>query len=99
MNDFTNRKYLWICMISGSSKGGTVKLMSLEEALTVLLMGFLRGGNSFLKGTGEMIKGSSSVSREVRVGITQVSSIISVHLHVYLYLPCCIYLLLVNRTH
>lgn len=46
--------------------------MSLDEALTVLLTGFLRGGTSFLKGTGEMIKGSSSVSREIRVGITQV---------------------------
>lgn len=57
--------------VKGNSKGGPVKLMSLEEALTVLLTGFLRGGNSFLKGTGEMIKGSSSVSREVRVGITQ----------------------------
>lgn len=56
----------------GTSKGGPLKLLSLEEALTVLLTGFLRGGNSFLKGTGEMIKGSSSVSREVRVGITQV---------------------------
>ncbi|XP_063873685.1 HEAT repeat-containing protein 5B-like [Scylla paramamosain] len=57
--------------VKGNSKGGAVKLMSLDEALTVLLTGFLRGGNSFLKGTGEMIKGSSSVSREVRVGITQ----------------------------
>ncbi|MCL4124784.1 UNVERIFIED_CONTAM: hypothetical protein GTU68_043849 [Idotea baltica] len=56
---------------SGTSKGGPVKLPSLEEALNVLLTGFLRGGSSFLKGTGEMIKGSSSVSREVRVGITQ----------------------------
>ncbi|KAK3872016.1 hypothetical protein Pcinc_014808 [Petrolisthes cinctipes] len=55
----------------GSSKGGIVRLMSLDEALTVLLTGFLRGGTSFLKGTGEMIKGSSSVSREIRVGITQ----------------------------
>ncbi|XP_047496501.1 HEAT repeat-containing protein 5B-like isoform X1 [Penaeus chinensis] len=57
--------------VKGTSKGGPLKLLSLEEALTVLLTGFLRGGNSFLKGTGEMIKGSSSVSREVRVGITQ----------------------------
>ena len=53
-----------------------MKLISLEEALTILLTGFLRGGNSFLKGTGEMIKGSSSVSREVRVGITQVKMMI-----------------------
>lgn len=58
-------------LLKGSAKGGVVKLISLDEALTILLTGFLRGGNSFLKGTGEMIKGSSSVSREVRVGITQ----------------------------
>ncbi|XP_076062392.1 HEAT repeat-containing protein 5B isoform X2 [Oratosquilla oratoria] len=57
-------------LLKGSSKN-VMKLMSLEEALNVLLTGFLRGGTSFLKGTGEMIKGSSSVSREVRVGITQ----------------------------
>ncbi|CAL4124932.1 unnamed protein product, partial [Meganyctiphanes norvegica] len=50
--------------------GVTVKLMSLDEALNVLLTGFLRGGSSFLKGTPEIIK-SSSVSREIRVGITQ----------------------------
>ena len=59
-----------------------MKLMSLEETLTVLLTGFLRGGNSFLKGTGEMIKGSSSVSREIRVGITQVS-IRHTHMHTH----------------
>ncbi|KAK7086919.1 HEAT repeat-containing protein 5B [Halocaridina rubra] len=58
-------------LLKGSTKGGIVKLISLDEALTILLTGFLRGGNSFLKGTGEMIKGSSSVSREIRVGITQ----------------------------
>ncbi|PNF23582.1 hypothetical protein B7P43_G04947, partial [Cryptotermes secundus] len=34
------------------------------------MSGFLRGGVGFLKGTGEMIKGSSGVNREVRVGVT-----------------------------
>ncbi|KAB7498931.1 HEAT repeat-containing protein 5B [Armadillidium nasatum] len=58
-------------ILKGTSKGGPIKLPSLEEALNVLLTGFLRGSSSFLKGTGEIIKGSSSVSREVRVGITQ----------------------------
>ncbi|XP_031626262.1 HEAT repeat-containing protein 5B isoform X2 [Contarinia nasturtii] len=43
---------------------------SLDEAFGILMSGFLRGGASFLKGTGEMIKGSSSVNREVRVGVT-----------------------------
>ncbi|XP_067013409.1 HEAT repeat-containing protein 5B [Anabrus simplex] len=46
------------------------KPISLEEALGVLMSGFLRGGIGFLKGTGEMIKGSSGVNREVRVGVT-----------------------------
>lgn len=46
---------------------------SLDEAFGILMSGFLRGGVSFLKGTGEMIKGSSGVNREVRVGVTHVS--------------------------
>lgn len=53
------------------SKG--VKTMSLEDALGILMAGFLRGGVSFLKGTGEIIKGSSGINREVRVGVTHVS--------------------------
>ncbi|XP_067647138.1 HEAT repeat-containing protein 5B isoform X4 [Eurosta solidaginis] len=44
--------------------------VSLDEVLGILMSGFLRGGVSFLKGTGEIIKGSSSVNREVRVGVT-----------------------------
>jgi len=36
------------------------------------MAGFLRGGVGFLKGTGEIIKGSSGVNREVRVGVTHV---------------------------
>ncbi|XP_055847565.1 HEAT repeat-containing protein 5B isoform X1 [Episyrphus balteatus] len=43
---------------------------SLDEAFGILMSGFLRGGVSFLKGTGEIIKGSSGVNREVRVGVT-----------------------------
>ncbi|XP_054269957.1 HEAT repeat-containing protein 5B-like isoform X2 [Macrosteles quadrilineatus] len=46
------------------------KPVSLEEALTVLMSGFLRGGVGFLKNTGEIIKGSSGLNREVRVGVT-----------------------------
>ncbi|KAK6641234.1 hypothetical protein RUM44_012943 [Polyplax serrata] len=46
------------------------KTMSLEDALGILMAGFLRGGVSFLKGTGEIIKGSSGINREVRVGVT-----------------------------
>ncbi|XP_059611858.1 HEAT repeat-containing protein 5B isoform X2 [Phlebotomus argentipes] len=47
-----------------------VRSISLDEALGVLMSGFLRGGVSFLKGTGEMIKGTTAVNREVRVGVT-----------------------------
>ncbi|XP_063929374.1 HEAT repeat-containing protein 5B isoform X4 [Zophobas morio] len=54
--------------ISAQLKG--LKLVSLDEALGILMSGFLRGGVGFLKGTGEIIKGSSSVNREVRVGVT-----------------------------
>lgn len=46
------------------------RVTSLDEAFGLLMSGFLRGGASFLKGTGEIIKGSSGVNREVRVGVT-----------------------------
>ncbi|XP_042908893.1 HEAT repeat-containing protein 5B [Parasteatoda tepidariorum] len=50
---------------------GKNRLPTLEEVLGLLSSGFLRGGIGFLKGSaGEMIKGSSSVSREIRVGVT-----------------------------
>lgn len=41
------------------------------------MAGFLRGGVGFLKGTGEIIKGSSGVNREVRVGVTHVRNMSS----------------------
>ncbi|XP_076643444.1 HEAT repeat-containing protein 5B isoform X1 [Halictus rubicundus] len=46
------------------------KQISLDEVLNILMAGFLRGGVGFLKGTGEIIKGNSSINREVRVGVT-----------------------------
>ena len=60
-------------MGSGKGSSGNVRLATLDEALNLLSTGFLRGGSSFLKGTaGEIIKGTSStVARELRVGITQ----------------------------
>lgn len=39
--------------------------------------GFLRGGTGFLKGTGEIIKGTTGSHREVRVGVTYVSIFIT----------------------
>lgn len=56
--------------VASNSKAAAARPLSLDEALNVLMSGFLRGGVSFLKGTGEIIKGSSGVNREVRVGVT-----------------------------
>lgn len=50
-----------------------VKKATLEEVLELMATGFLRGGSGFLKSGGEMLKGGGSISREVRVGVTQVS--------------------------
>ncbi|KAJ1103115.1 hypothetical protein NDU88_000543 [Pleurodeles waltl] len=44
---------------------------SLEEALELLATGFLRGNPGFLRSSGDMLTGSSSISRHVRVGVTQ----------------------------
>uniref|UniRef100_A0A8C4LGU1 HEAT repeat-containing protein 5A n=1 Tax=Equus asinus asinus TaxID=83772 RepID=A0A8C4LGU1_EQUAS len=51
-----------------SKRLGTV---SLEEVLELLGTGFLRGSSGFLRASGDMLKGTSSVSRDVRVGVTQ----------------------------
>jgi hypothetical protein len=58
--------------ISAAQKAAAANIRptSLDEALGILMSGFLRGGVSFLKGTGEIIKGTSGVNREVRVGVT-----------------------------
>lgn len=57
---------------AGSGKG---KKISLEEVLSLMSGGFLRGGIGFLKGSGgELLK--SSASREVRVGVTQVGGLV-----------------------
>ncbi|XP_019610103.2 HEAT repeat-containing protein 5A isoform X4 [Rhinolophus sinicus] len=48
-----------------------VRRVSLEEVLELLGTGFLRGSSGFLRVSGDMLKGTSSVSRDVRVGVTQ----------------------------
>ncbi|XP_016283020.2 HEAT repeat-containing protein 5A isoform X2 [Monodelphis domestica] len=59
------------------SKQGTaasrqnIRRVSLEEAMELLGTGFLRGSSGFLRASGDMLKGTSSVSRDVRVGVTQ----------------------------
>uniref|UniRef100_A0A673BWM9 HEAT repeat-containing protein 5A n=1 Tax=Sphaeramia orbicularis TaxID=375764 RepID=A0A673BWM9_9TELE len=44
---------------------------SLEEVMDLLLGGFLRGGAGFLRASGDMLKGTSSVSKDIRMGVTQ----------------------------
>ncbi|XP_016064989.1 PREDICTED: HEAT repeat-containing protein 5A isoform X5 [Miniopterus natalensis] len=48
-----------------------IRRASLEEVLELLGTGFLRGSSGFLRASGDMLKGTSSVSRDVRVGVTQ----------------------------
>ena len=52
---------------------GRLKLPSLEEVLGILSNGFVRGGGGFLKVGGPELLKTGSASREVRVGVTQVS--------------------------
>ncbi|KAM5340631.1 HEAT repeat-containing protein 5A isoform 4-T7 [Glossophaga mutica] len=49
----------------------SMRRASLEEVLELLATGFLRGSSGFLRASGDMLKGTSSVSRDVRVGVTQ----------------------------
>lgn len=44
---------------------------SLEEVMDLLLGGFVRGGAGFLRVSGDMLKGTSSVSKDVRIGVAQ----------------------------
>nr|XP_057946007.1 HEAT repeat-containing protein 5A-like isoform X1 [Doryrhamphus excisus] len=44
---------------------------ALEEVMDLLSGGFVRGGAGFLRVSGDMLKGISSVSKEVRIGVTQ----------------------------
>lgn len=61
---------------------GKVKQAKLEEVLNLMASGFLRGGIGFLKNSaaGEMIKGSGSINREIRVGVTHVRACCICHL-------------------
>ncbi|VDO91476.1 unnamed protein product [Schistosoma curassoni] len=59
----------------GTSNNSRSKPIPLTDALSLLSSGFLKGPGGFLKGTSatDMIKGTSPVNREVRVGVTYVS--------------------------
>uniref|UniRef100_A0A8C7TDA7 HEAT repeat-containing protein 5A n=1 Tax=Oncorhynchus mykiss TaxID=8022 RepID=A0A8C7TDA7_ONCMY len=48
---------------------------SLEEVMDLLTGGFLRGGAGFLRASGDKLKGTSSVSKDIRIGITQAMSV------------------------
>ncbi|XP_061854900.1 HEAT repeat-containing protein 5A isoform X3 [Colius striatus] len=48
-----------------------LRRVSLEDVMDLLGTGFLRGSYGFLRASGDMLKGTSSVSRDIRVGITQ----------------------------
>ncbi|TNN08810.1 HEAT repeat-containing protein isoform 2 [Schistosoma japonicum] len=56
----------------GASSNSRSKPVSLTDALSLLSSGFLKGPGGFLKGTSatDMIKGTTPVNREVRVGVT-----------------------------
>ncbi|KAK4469677.1 hypothetical protein MN116_007205 [Schistosoma mekongi] len=56
----------------GASSNSRSKPVSLADALSLLSSGFLKGPGGFLKGTSatDMIKGTTPVNREVRVGVT-----------------------------
>ncbi|NXO71844.1 HTR5A protein, partial [Phainopepla nitens] len=56
--------------ITASTKHN-LRRISLEDVLELLGTGFLRGSCGFLRASGDMLKGISSVSRDVRVGVTQ----------------------------
>uniref|UniRef100_A0A8I3NLT1 HEAT repeat-containing protein 5A n=1 Tax=Canis lupus familiaris TaxID=9615 RepID=A0A8I3NLT1_CANLF len=55
----------------GAVSRQSIRRVSLEEVLELLGTGFLRGSSGFLRASGDMLKGTSSVSRDVRVGVTQ----------------------------
>ncbi|CAL8109208.1 unnamed protein product [Calicophoron daubneyi] len=69
-----------ISNLSGSGNGPSLvanasskpRVITLQDALSLLASGFIRGPGGFLKGTsaGDMIKGNNSVNREVRIGVT-----------------------------
>ncbi|XP_062973856.1 HEAT repeat-containing protein 5A isoform X2 [Elgaria multicarinata webbii] len=67
----------YVLVSTVTSKQGTasarqsVRKTSFEEALELLGTGFLRGSSGFLRASGDILKGTNSVNRDVRVGVTQ----------------------------
>jgi len=68
--DRNKRQGMYVPPAASSNKNATTKTTSLEDALSILGQGFLKGGiGSFLKGTGDLMKGSV-VSQDLRVGVS-----------------------------
>uniref|UniRef100_A0A8C3IRN7 HEAT repeat-containing protein 5A n=1 Tax=Chrysemys picta bellii TaxID=8478 RepID=A0A8C3IRN7_CHRPI len=59
------------CKQATASARQNVRKISLDEAMELLATGFLRGSSGFLRASGDILKGISSVSRDIRVGVTQ----------------------------
>ncbi|XP_048708556.1 HEAT repeat-containing protein 5A isoform X4 [Caretta caretta] len=59
------------CKQATASTRQNVRKISLDEAMELLGTGFLRGSSGFLRAGGDILKGISSVSRDIRVGVTQ----------------------------
>ncbi|XP_043405636.1 HEAT repeat-containing protein 5A isoform X4 [Chelonia mydas] len=59
------------CKQATASARQNVRKISLDEAMELLGTGFLRGSSGFLRASGDILKGISSVSRDIRVGVTQ----------------------------
>ena len=59
--------------LSTLSVSAKVKQLKVADVLNIMASGFVRGGSGFLKQSGEMIKGTGQINREVRVGVTHVS--------------------------
>ncbi|XP_068607819.1 HEAT repeat-containing protein 5A [Brachionichthys hirsutus] len=55
---------------TGPRQGGRSH-STLEEVMDLLLAGFLRGGAGFLRASGDMLKGTRSISKDVRIGVAQ----------------------------
>ena len=54
---------------SSTNTSNKIRIVNTDEALNLLASGYLRGGIGFLK-AGEMIKGSSTANREIRIGVS-----------------------------
>ncbi|XP_041982599.1 HEAT repeat-containing protein 5B isoform X2 [Aricia agestis] len=67
-NNINSKSKVGFQAVQQNKKETTKNIISLEEALNILMGAFLRGGTSFLKG--EIIKSGSGVNREVRVCVT-----------------------------